>query len=244
MLVKPQVNTQEDVQVQSQEEEVMTTPEVETTEVAVAEAQPQEEQSTSVTARQAAGIQQFQQEQAEQGFEGLEVGAFSFERVKLHEGRFLKGDNDEDLGTEFEFIAMTSRSSYIVRQGNFQDAEVFYSYSPDGSTLTDGSSSKEITDKWLEDGYGTKDEPLDIRKYLEVMAEIVSEDHNNGSIVNLNIPPTSLQRFGGTSMIAKARFGAPNLSYVVLKASVGAKVGEGNKAFRPWNFTVVRKNNM
>lgn len=250
MLIKPEVNTQEEIQVAAstveaevqtqpeiKEEEIMTT-EIEKTEVAAVAEQAQA--PTTVTAQREHGVKAFQAEQAEMGFEGIEVGAFSFDRVKLDDGQFLMGSDDVELGSSFEFVTMSTRNIFVVRQGNFQDADTFYSYSADGSTTTDGSSSQETLDKWKEDGYGTDESPLDIKKYMEVMAELVTEDENNGAIVNLSIPPSSLQRFGGVAMIAKARFHA-NLNEVVIKAIVGAKAGEGSKSFRPWNFKISRK---
>lgn len=242
MLIKPEVNTQTEVETNTQEqvavEQETKAVEQSSTEVEVVE---QTQPTTSVTAKHESSIKAFQAEQAELGYEGLEIGAFSFDGIKLHEGQFKLGADETELGQEFEFITMSTRNRYVVRQGEFNDAETFYSYSADGSTLTDGSSSAAILEEWKEDGYGTEDSPLDIRKYLEVMAEIIVDDEeHNGSIVNLSIPPSSLQRFGGAARIAKARYRAI-LGEVVIRASVGSKVGEGQKAFRPWNFKVARK---
>lgn len=196
---------------------------------------------TALAQQRESGLKQFLQEQAEQGFEDLEVGAFSFDRVKLHEGTFKLGSDEQDIGSKIQFVALSTRASYVVKRDSGEDAPMFYSNSADGSTKTDGSSAKETLDEWLEDGYGTKDQPLVISKYLEVTAELVApgEDHD-GAVVNLSIPPSSLQRFGGMTLMANRRFNAP-LSMVVCEATVGAKIGEGKKSFRPWNFRVLNR---
>lgn len=214
---------------------------VETTAVAAVETNTEVAVSRpSNTELRQATTSQFLAAQSEAGFEGLDIGAFSFERVKLHEGKFLMGAEDIDLGTSFKFIALSTRSLFIVRQSNAQDAEMFYSYDPAGKTLADGSPADETLNKWLEDGYGDADSPLDIKKYLEVMAELTDrDDEYEGMMVSLSIPPASLQRFGGMAFQASRKFGR-TMDQVVIAATVGAKAGEGSKSFRPWNFKIDR----
>jgi hypothetical protein len=179
-------------------------------------------------------VKQFIQEQAEEGFEGLAIDGFSFDRIKLEDGKFLKGSDEVEIGEKFQFIALSSRSIYVVRQSDDQDAESFYSYDPAGQTKTDGSSAKDILDEWKTDGYGTEEHPLSIRKYLEVFARLPKGDE----MVSLSIPPSSVSRFSGKAAEAKFRYNL-GLGQVVLEASVGKKAGEGSKAFRPWTFSVI-----
>lgn len=251
-LVTPDVVTDEEVvmnTVETKEEEIMETTEVaeeeimetETTEVAVTEEKSQEVSVASVTEKREGAIKTMLQDEAEAGFEGLEVGAFSFDRIKLSDGSFLLGDNETDIGNSFVFQIVSSRASYLVQQSDEEDCEIFYSYAADGSTKADGTSSKDITDKWLEEGFGSKDSPLVIKKYLEVMAILHDrEDEWADAIVNLQIPPTSIQRLGGMSFLAKTRF-KTNSGGVIMEASVGTKAGSGSKSFRPWNFKIIRK---
>ena len=195
---------------------------------------------TNNTELRKASTSQFLEEQEQAGFEGLDIGAFSFERIRLHEGKFLMGSEDSEVGKEFNFIALSTRALYIVRQDESQDAEMYYSYCPKGSTNSDGTSAQETLDKWLADGFGEKGNPLDIRRYLEVMAELVDrDDEYSGTMVSLSIPPSSVQRFSGMAFQA-ARMHRRSLDQVVISASVGAKAGEGSKAFRPWNFKLIR----
>lgn len=248
-LVTPDVKIDE-TQIQTAEEVTMEKEEVTTQAAEVQEPvenvpapveQPQAQAPTTVTERTQASVAALMQEAADEGFEGLEINAFSFDRIKLHHGKFLLGDDETDLGTSFRCQIMGSRASFIVSQDQSEDSEMFYSYDKDGSTLTDGSSSKEILDKWLEDGYGTPEHPLVIKQYMEATAMLVDrEDEHEGSVVMLQIPPSSRSRFGGLHALAKMQHNT-NLGGVIIEATVGAKVGEGKKAFTPWNAKIVRK---
>ena len=206
-------------------------PVVETTEVAVAQTQ---EVSTSVDKGQ--GAKQFLEHQAEQGFEGLELGAFSFDRLILNNGVFQLGQEKEDIGRGVNFVVMSSRAQYIVSRTDDQDDDnVFYSYAADGSTKSDGSSAQETLDEWKEDGY---DKPV-IKKYLEVMAEIVDDPEREGTMVSISLPPTAQQRFGGVVFQAARRFRA-NPDGVVITAEVGKTVVVGKKSYNPWSFNIAR----
>ena len=201
--------------------------------------QASSERSVTVTEARNSSLRQFTADQAAAGFEGLDVTGFSFPRIKLHEGSFKYGEEDHSLGESFEAVIQTTRRLYIVRQHEGQDAAVYYSYDPKGETLTDGSSADEIRKEWKEDGYGTEEEPLDIKEYLEAMAMLVNrDDEHNEELVMLSIPPTSRASVSGMAVQAKQRFGAM-LSGVVLKFTVGKQRGDGSKKYRPWVMSLV-----
>lgn len=213
----------------------------ETTEVAVVEASTDMVEAKSNTEMRAVTARQFAEQQAAAGFEGLELGTFSFDRVKLSEGKFLLGNDEEELGESFNFIPLSTRALYTVSQSSDEDSKMFYSYDPKGLTLADGSSAEETLNEWKEEGYGTDEDPLVIKQYIEVMAELIDrEDGHEGSMVSLSIPPASRQRFGGMGFQAMRKYNC-QLDGVVVTASVGAKAGEGKKSFRPWNFKLNRK---
>ena len=207
------------------------TPHVANTEVAVAQTQ-----EVSTSADKGQGAKQFLEHQAEQGFEGLELGAFSFDRLILNNGVFQLGQEKEDIGRSVNFVVMSSRAQYIVSRTDDQDDDnVFYSYAADGSTKSDGSSAQEILDEWKEDGY---DKPV-IKKYLEVMAEIIDDPEREGTMVSISLPPTAQQRFGGVVFQAARRFRA-NPDGVVITAEVGKTVVVGKKSYNPWSFKIAR----
>ena len=192
--------------------------------------------SATQVATSSQGAKQFLDYQAEQGFEGLELGAFSFDRLILNNGVFQLGQEKEDIGRSVNFIIMSTRSQYIVSRTDDQDDDnVFYSYSADGSTKTDGTSAQELLDEWKEDGY---DKPV-IKKYLEVMAEIVDDPDREGMMVSISLPPTAQQRFGGVVFQAARRFGT-GPDGVVITAEVGKTVVVGKKSYNPWTFKIAR----
>lgn len=196
--------------------------------------------AVSVTEQRTNAMAQFTQDQAAMGFEGLELSGMSFDRIKLHEGQFKLGSDETELGTEFSCVIHSTRKIFVVRQSDDNDAESFYSYDPQGKTFTDGSSAQEKLDDWADDGYGTAENPLDIREYLEAMATLVNrEDEHEGSMVMLSIPPASKARLAGVAAQAYTRFKQASLDQVVTQCQVGKKIGEGQKAFRPWVFKVV-----
>lgn len=178
----------------------------------------------------------FTSDMAELGFEGLTVDGMSFDRIKLTEGKFVLGSEEISLGESFDMVLKGTRPIYIVRQRNDDDAEIFFSYDPNGDFLTTGESSAEIKEKWLEDGYGTADEPLDIKRYLEGMAELVNRDDEwNGHMVSLSIPPASTSRLGGALITGKQRF-KRDPDGLVVTCKVGQKIQKGSISWRPWVF--------
>ena len=195
---------------------------------------------STVTEQRMNAMAQFTQDQAAAGFEGLDLTGMSFDRIKLHEGTFKLGSDDADIGNEFDCVIHSTRRLYVVRQSDDQDAETFYSYDAKGRTFTDGSSSEERLQEWLEDGYGTSESPLDIKEYLEAMATLVNRDDEYAdSMVMLSIPPASRAKLSGAAAQAFTKMGKATLDQVVTRCTVGKQVGEGTKKFRPWVFKIV-----
>jgi len=210
----------------------------ESTEVVVAaEAQPP---VANAAQQQRSAMANFSSAMAQEGFEGLDLTGMSFDRIKLHEGQFKLGQEDIELGTEFDCIIHSTRRLFVVRQSTDNDAESFYSYDPKGQTLTDGASSSDKLQEWLEDGYGTEEAPLDIREYCEATATLVNRDDEfNDQMVMLSIPPASRARLAGAAAQAYQKLKGALLSDVIISCQVGRKAGEGQKSFRPWVFKVV-----
>ena len=179
---------------------------------------------------------QYTQDMAALGFEGLTVDGMSFDRVKLDEGKFVLGSEEISLGESIDIQLMNTRPIYIVRQRDDDDSPMFFSYDANGDFLTSGESAQSIKDEWLEEGYGTADEPLDIKRYLEGMAQLVNRtDEWNGHMVSLSIPPASTSRLGGACITGKQRFGR-DPSGLVITCKVGQKIQKGNISWRPWVF--------
>jgi len=198
--------------------------------------------AVSVAAQRTNAMAQFTQDQADAGFEGLELTGMSFDRIKMHEGKFLLGSDETELGTEFQCVIHNTRRLFVVRQSTDNDAEAFYSYDSEGKTFTDGSSASEKLEEWADEGYGGEENPLDIKEYLEAMVTLVNrDDEYDGQMAMLSIPPASKARLAGVAAQAYTKLRGAKLNDVVTQCQVGKKVGEGTKAFRPWVFKALTR---
>lgn len=220
-------------------------PEVKPEEVKQAVAVKTESTAVATNAeRQASASEQFTNDMAAQGYEGMAITGMSFDRLKLHEGRFQLGSEEISLGEELQLVVLSTRNIYVVRQFAGEGAEMFYSYDKQGQTLSDGTSAKDTLDKWKDDGYGTETDPLDIKEYIEAMSQLKNRnDEYNDHMVSLSIPPTSKARLAGAMAVGIRKFQCPP-GDLVLKCSVGKKIGTGDKAFRPWNFAAIGDQNV
>ena len=199
----------------------------------------QDESSTAVakssnTERAVAASSKFQDTMAEAGFEGLQLGGLSFEQIRLPgEGQFLIGQEDEELGQEFDCVIQGTRSRFVVRQSNDEDAEMFYSYDPQGLVNAEGIDMSETLQEWADDGYP---KPV-IKKYIEVTAVMVNAANpdREGMMVILSIAPASVQKFSG--FIAQQQFMKKQQpSEYITRCIVGKKVKKDKTSFFPWSF--------
>lgn len=217
--------TQEGVQATAQAAEPVEQQAVTASTTAVAE-------RPAASAPAVAAQSQFEAGMADAGFDGLTLGGLSFEQIRLPaEGQFLIGQEDEELGKEFDCVIQSTRPRYVVRASDDQDSEMFYSYDPKGQTNTEGLDMSDKLQEWREDGY---DKPV-VKKYLEVMAIMVNAGDREGMMVMLSIPPASVQKFSG--FVAQQQFMKKQLpNQYVTKCVVGAKVKNGSNSFFPWSF--------
>ena len=186
------------------------------------------------TERTKAAATQFESDMAESGFEGLTLGGLSFEQIRLPgEGQFLIGQDDEELGQEFDCVIQGTRSRYVVRQSDDQDAEMFYSYDPEGKVNAEGVDMSETLQEWADDGY---EKPV-IKRYIEATAVMVNaaDPDREGMMVILSIPPASVQKFAG--FIAQQQFMKKlQPSEFITRCVVGKKVKKDKNSFFPWAF--------
>lgn len=181
----------------------------------------------------------FTNDMAEHGFEGLNVTGMSFDRIKLHEGRFKLGTDEKDLGESFDCVLMGTRPIYIVRQYDGDDSPVYFSYDEKGELLTDGSPAAELQAEWIEQGY-PQDE-WDIKRYIEGMATLTNrEDEYQDHMVSLSIPPASTDRLGGAAAVGWQKYRL-RPDALITRCKVGPSIKKGNTTWRPWLFTCVGK---
>ena len=179
---------------------------------------------------------------AEQGFEGLELDAFSFPVINLPgEGFFqMLGDDESNLGKFFIFQAESTRARYRISETEDDDAEHYMTYDATGMTKADGTSAEAMLAQWAADSGEDNYRPV-IKKYIDVVATIVEADPTSeqaqelvGETVMLSIPKSGQGRFSGVMARGAKLYGG--FDAFEIEASVGKKVKTGTNSFYPWNF--------
>jgi len=188
------------------------------------------------TARPAAapmlGGSNFTKVAAEQGFEGLELDAFSFFQ--------MLGDDESNLGKSFVFQAESTRARYRISETEDDDAEHYMTYDATGMTKADGTSAEAMLAQWAADSGEDNYRPV-IKKYVDVVATILEADPTSeqaqelvGETVMLSIPKSGQGRFAGVMARGAKLYGG--FDAFEIEASVGKKVKTGTNGFYPWNF--------
>jgi hypothetical protein len=208
---------------------------------------PAVQENTAVaTARPAAapmlGGSNFTKVAAENGFEGLELDAFSFPVINLPgEGYFqMLGDEESNLGKSFVFQAESTRARYRISETDDDDAEHYMTYDATGMTKADGTSAEAMLAQWAADSGEENYRPV-IKKYVDVVATIVEADPTSeqaqelvGETVMLSIPKSGQGRFSGVMARGAKLYGG--FDAFEIEASVGKKVKTAGGGFYPWNF--------
>jgi hypothetical protein len=212
---------------------------------------PAVQANTAVAARPAAaapmlGGYNFTKVAAEQGFEGLELDAFSFPVINLPgEGFFqMLGDDESNLGKSFVFQAESTRARYRISETDDDDAEHYMTYDATGMTKADGTSAEAMLAQWAADSGEENYRPV-IKKYVDVVATILEADPTSeqaqelvGETVMLSIPKSGQGRFAGVMARGAKLYGG--FDAFEIEASVGKKVKHGNNGFYPWNFKLAK----
>lgn len=171
----------------------------------------------------------FEDQMAGQGFEGLEVGFYSYTTVKLaNEGRFETGEGVE-LGKTLKVQLMESKRKFVFN--NSEDENVA-EFSYDRIHNTRGELLAPIFAEWAETG-GHEIE----KKYLDVTCAVV-EGELEGEIVILSVSPSGVAKF--TGYLGKLNYAGKDLRKVVTECFVGPKVTTVPKPFYPWAFRLVK----
>ncbi|MGD2065576.1 MAG: hypothetical protein PVI43_00215 [Candidatus Bathyarchaeota archaeon] len=241
---EPEISAEEEVvqEVEAEEEEVIQEAEVQKA------AEPEAEVKTKSTEVVASHTQsgalaqvesgKFENRMAEKGFEGLDMGFYSFTVIKLGpEGVFQKADDDEELGKELVCQILQSRPKWAYGVKHDQDKNEF---SYDRETNPKGENIDDIIAEWKAED---PDAEITEKQYLDVTARILGGDTDEaneleGEVVILSVAPTSVQKF--TGYIGKLDFNGKNITQVETVVYVGKKVTKAVKPFYPWAFKTRR----
>lgn len=178
----------------------------------------------------------FAEQAAEQGFEDVEIEGFgAFPIIVLgSDGKFEC--DDEDWGDEgFVGQLQKTKAVYLCKQKDVENSPVAYTYDKVNlnSAVEEATTVDELRQLWAEEG-----ETLEIKKYLEVLVEIVGDHEYEGQFFIVKLPPASSQAFNGQLFIASRKYGIP-LNQVKMFFGVGARRTHGKNKYYPWKFRLV-----
>lgn len=169
---------------------------------------------------------------AELGIDDIKLDFTSFPIVTLNKAVFST-DEHKSFGTEFEFVYMDKRNTFLFKGDLGRDKEPELVYSDD--QVHDNTDLHKPIAGYIED-WKARNIEWDKKQYTMVIGTMVNGPHA-GDIVQLQISPSSQGKLGG--YLYSLGFSKTNPREVVTKASIGAEIGSGTKAFNPWVFKKV-----
>lgn len=167
-----------------------------------------------------------------EGFEGLEFGFGSFPMISLQNDGTFQSSEGGVLGTEFQVCLLGSKAKWIYKNDQKGPAEDFF-YTFDKITTVGGEPIADILANWEARGW-----KYEVKKYLDVQAQMVTNDEDNGTLVLLSVPPTSINKFSGYTATVRGRHHR-KVGSVITKCHLGEKVTKVKHPFHPWAFSFV-----
>lgn len=170
------------------------------------------------------------------GFGALDdqIGFGSFPMVKLDKSMFVV-ERAEFSSLDVRMLSCRPKHAFKAKVDTNpktkagDDDPMVYSY--DGVVSTSGISIEAIRKEWAAQGFPHAEKST----YMEVAAEVISDNQYKGRIVLLNVAPASTKRLGGYR--AEIRLKGHKLSDVTTTIFPGDKVElDAKKSFYPWNF--------
>ena len=177
------------------------------------------------------GSGNFVQQAADDGFEGVELGYFSFPTIKMPGEGIFESSTGVNLGKYVDVVITGSKPKYLIKPANAGAKDKRIAFSADAQVSIEGKTLADLKKEWGVDA-------LDIKKYLDVPAKLISSDKSNDlddQMVMLSVPPSAVQRFSG--YLAELSFlGKGKPTQVITRCKVGAKITNDNGDFYPWLF--------
>lgn len=164
------------------------------------------------------------------GFAGLDFGFGSFPMITLQNDGTYQSSEGGSLGSDFYCQLLGSTPKWIYKNDQKGPAEEFF-YTFDREFSVQGEPIDEILAAWRAKGW-----EHEVKKYLDVQAQLVTTDEDNGTLVLLSIPPTSITKFSGYAATVAGRHNR-DLTSVVTHITLGDKVTKVKYPFHPWAFS-------
>lgn len=169
-----------------------------------------------------------QQQLEDMGFEGLNFGFGSFPIISLQNEGHFESSEGGSLDQEFYCVLGASKNKFIYKN-NAQGKDEDFCYSYDQEFAVSGERLDDIIAAWKANGYTFEKKP-----YLDVQATLRTNDEDDGTLILLSVPKTSIPRFSGYVATQMAQGKVPS-SYMT-RVYMGDKVTKVKHPFYPWAF--------
>ena len=172
-------------------------------------------------------------ELAKFGLSGLEFDYGSFPVICLKGSTFEMNDDADFSPNSFDVTVIKTTEKHVLTDlsdNNFQGVK----YSSDGINTTDGEPLKNVVTNLLEQGRN----PI-VKRYLDILVQLHTEDKHNKKLAVLSISPTSVSRVSGFFYQLRLQGQLEQLKELIITVSKGqVRTSKGGHNYRLWAFEV------
>lgn len=188
----------------------------------------------AVTVFDNATISEVAQVLEQQGLHGLVTDYASFPIICLKGKTFEMTDEEDFNPAYFDVTILKTQEKHILVDLNDSDfADV--RYSSDGIVTNDGEILASIKDNMREAGRNPS-----VKRYLDVLVQLHTEDKHDKKLAVLSISPTSVSRISGFFHQLAIQGKLANLHNQIIRVSKGQqKTSRGGQAYRLWKFELM-----
>ncbi|WP_203249758.1 hypothetical protein [Cysteiniphilum marinum] len=174
-------------------------------------------------------------ELAAKGLDGLQFDHSSFATITLKSAFEMSGAPDFDLRA-FDVTIMQTLEKHILVDANDQNYDGI-KYSRDGKYTMDGEPLQVYIESMLSDGRN----PV-IKRYLDILVQLHTDDKHNGKLAVLSISPTSVSRVSGFFLQLKLQDKLDQLPELKVRVSRGQqRTSKGGQTYYLWSLEVTEE---
>ena len=198
----------------------------------------QEAKETTITTETAFSKEDIQAQLSNHGLDGLQFDYSSFPIISLKGSSFEMKEDPDFNPNGFDVVVIKTTEKHIltdINDNNYQEVK----YSPDGITTTQGENISDVVAEMLEQGRNPQ-----IKRYLDVMVQLKTNDKHNNKLAVLSISPTSVSRVSGFFYQLKLQGQLSNTSLQDLKIHVSkgqVRTSKGGHNYRLWQFELAQQ---
>lgn len=175
--------------------------------------------------------QEIKHELSKTGLNGLVFDHASFPCITLQQKSFIMSDDADFNPATFDVTVLQTTEKHILvdsKDVNFTEVK----YSRDGVSTTDGELLQVYIDAMAKDGRT----PV-VKRYLDVLAQLHTNDKHNGKLAVLSISPTSVSRISGFFYQLRLQGKLENLNDLLITVSKGQqRTSKNGQTYMLWQF--------